>query len=518
MTMYVMEMCTCGVCGKETEVSCLSSYTRCGGCDLDSRPPMMHRFTLDLTVCDHCGYVDEDIADGKPELLEYLKSDKYKTCDDFKPRNKEVKQYLRYALIQAYMHNTENEFYAYLNAAWVYDDLVRSKPTNQQYIDGAYECRIRAIKAVNDLLTSDKEVKDIETLKCIKADLLRRVEKYDEVIKEYQNEVFENQLINQIIKFEIELCKKKDHAVHNIAEIKNEKPSLSEKYKKEEEFLRTLANAYITHNADKLISKLPDDFGYDSMWVFESITSKKRYESYIKSKLNVQKQTLNNIEFQLMRAVSDGKPYLMITNSDTPDGGKAVFFVTSDEDGNVRRLDLTSAGFYKLQPMEEDSVIKRTHKSMLEEYPEKKLRFLTADNRSVDYQAVVISDIATAWGLAFIDDIPDNFAAIYDYSSRGPTEVGVYTPDTRISVDFVFLNKENKILKIKSKAAPLSREITRCEDVVTVIELKGGQCEFNNINVGDKIIIKSAYALDVFPGIRATGLFDQKIECSVQED
>lgn len=498
MTTYAMEMCTCGVCGKETEVSCISSYTRCGGCDLDSRPPMMYRFTLDLTVCDHCGYVDEDIADGEPELLDYINSKEFKTCDELNPRNAEAKKYLRYALIQAHMHNTENEFYAYLNAAWVYDDLVRSKPTNQQYIDGAYECRIRAIKAVNDLLASDKEVEDVETLKCIKADLLRRVEKYDEVIKEYQNEVFENQLIGQIIKFEIELSKKRDSAAHNIKEISNKESKMIDKYKKEEEFLRVLANAYISHNADELLGMLPDDFGYDSMWVFDSIKTKSRYEDYIRKKLRAQLVNLNNVEFEMMQDLSDGKPYLMITNSETPDGGKAVFVATSDDDGNIRRLDLTAARFYRMKPMEENSIIKRTHETLLKSYPEMKLRFLTSHKGEIDYQAVVMSERATAWGMAFIDDIPENFAVIYDYSSRGPTEVGMFTPDTRIPVDFVFVNQDNKILKIKSNATPLSREITRCDDVVTVIELKGGQCETNNINVGDSIIIKSPSALNHF--------------------
>jgi uncharacterized membrane protein (UPF0127 family) len=243
---------------------------------------------------------------------------------------------------------------------------------------------------------------------------------------------------------------------------------------------------------------LPDDFGYDSMWVFDSIKTKSRYEDYIRKKLRAQLVNLNNVEFEMMQDLSDGKPYLMITNSETPDGGRAVFVATSDDDGNIRRLDLTAARFYRMKPMEENSIIKRTHETLLKSYPEMKLRFLTSHKGEIDYQAVVMSEIATAWGMAFIDDIPENFAVIYDYSSRGPTEVGMFTPDTRIPVDFVFVNQDNKILKIKSNATPLSREITRCDDVVTVIELKGGQCETNNINVGDSIIIKSPSALNHF--------------------
>ena len=495
MTKYITEISKCGVCGKESEVDCLSSYSSFGGCDLDSRPPEMHRFTLDLSVCKHCGYVDEDIADGEPELLEYINSKKFKTCDELNPQSAEVKKYLRYALLQVHMKNTENVFYGYLNAAWAYDDLVEIKPSDKSRY-GAYACRLRAIRAVSALLC--REIDDVETLKCIKADLLRRVEKYDEVIKEYQNEVFENQLIGQIIKFEIELSKKRDSAAHNIKEISNKESKMIDKYKKEEEFLRVLANAYISHNADELLGMLPDDFGYDSMWVFDSIKTKSRYEDYIRKKLRAQLVNLNNVEFEMMQDLSDGKPYLMITNSETPDGGRAVFVATSDDDGNIRRLDLTAARFYRMKPMEENSIIKRTHETLLKSYPEMKLRFLTSHKGEIDYQAVVMSERATAWGMAFIDDIPENFAVIYDYSSRGPTEVGMFTPDTRIPVDFVFVNQDNKILKIKSNATPLSREITRCDDVVTVVELKGGQCETNNINVGDSIIIKSPSALNHF--------------------
>lgn len=274
---------------------------------------------------------------------------------------------------------------------------------------------------------------------------------------------------------------------------------MTDKYSREEGFLRLLAKSYLTHNADTLIKIIPDDFGYDSMWVFDSIKSKARYKEYITGKLESMKNGMYNVEFAMMKDKRDGKPLLMITNSKTPEGDHAVFVVTSDDTGNVQRLDLTSARFYPMEPMNENNVIKRTFHTLLSEYDECKLRFLTHDNREIDYKTVIIGHgIESAWGLAFVDDIPDTFGMVYDYSSIGPTNVGMFTPDTRIPVDFVFVDQNNKIIKIHKNAKPLSRDLIECKNVVFVIELKGGQCETNNIQVGDTVQLKSKSAKNKF--------------------
>ena len=226
---------------------------------------------------------------------------------------------------------------------------------------------------------------------------------------------------------------------------------------------------------------------------------------------------MNNIEFAMMKDKRDGKPLLMMTNSKTPEGGYAVFAATSDDDGNIKRLDLTSADFYPLEPMSKENVIKRTYETVLEEYKRRKLRFVTKDGREIDFRAVILKDDDTAWGLAFLDDIPDDFCAVYDYSEDGPMNVGMYTPDTRISVDFVFVDEQNKIVKIHKKAKPLSRDLIECEDVTCVIELKGGQCEKNNIQVGDTIQVKSTFADAAFH-VPEMYMEHSKIDCMFEFD
>ena len=75
---------------------------------------------------------------------------------------------------------------------------------------------------------------------------------------------------------------------------------MTDKYSREEGFLRLLAKSYLTHNADTLIKIIPDDFGYDSMWVFDSIKSKARYKEYITGKLESMKNGMYNVVLKVM--------------------------------------------------------------------------------------------------------------------------------------------------------------------------------------------------------------------------
>ncbi len=84
-------------------------------------------------------------------------------------------------------------------------------------------------------------------------------------------------------------------------------------FDKEEQYLRVLANAYITHRSHEWLALLPDDFCYNSMWVLDSITNKDRYQRYFSGKLITQKERIISTEFAMMRD-KIGPYYLMITN------------------------------------------------------------------------------------------------------------------------------------------------------------------------------------------------------------
>ena len=253
-------------------------------------------------------------------------------------------------------------------------------------------------------------------------------------------------------------------------------------YQKEEQFLRVLANAYITHDARELLCWLPDDFGYDSMWVTDSIKTKDRYKKYISGKLAAQKRELYNIEFGLTKTVDDGKPVLLIMNVAGSDKQQGAFVATSDKNGNITRLDLTAANFYKLEPVSDENIIKRTYKTLLDTLSNCGMSYFNWDGTVQHFKGVIVNTREghdAAWGLAYLDDIPDDFCMVYDY--RKDQTVRMFTKDTKIPVDFIFVGNGGQIIKIHKNAEPLSTDIITCEHVWYVIEVKAGQCDKNRI-------------------------------------
>jgi len=266
---------------------------------------------------------------------------------------------------------------------------------------------------------------------------------------------------------------------------------MSEKYKKEEQFLRVLANAYITHKADDLLSWLPDDFRYDSIWVLESIKTKEQYKNYIVEKLRTQEECLYYIEFVMMKDKKTGQPVLVLNVQAEDEKGPGAFVATSDDQGDIVGLDLTAAKFYSLEPISDDNVIKRTYKTLLDIESNCGVSFVKAYETTSKYNGVLVRGVSasSAWGLAYIDNIPDNFCMVYNYAPR--SHVGVFTKNTRIPVDFIFVNHDKQVVKIHRNMPPLCSESIKCDDVNFVVELKAGQCEKNNISVGDTIQINA---------------------------
>lgn len=214
MTMLHELFVKCGACGKISHVTEMSSTSSFGACDLDTRPPALFPFTMLLQCCEHCGYVDIDIADGSSDMYDFTQSDMYKTCDGIETECTEAQEYIRYALLQAHKkvatiwndeecENTqENVFWGFLNAAWACDD------TNET--DAAKECRKRCLDLINILIVNTKDQEQKETYLGIKADLLRRTGQFDALTVEYENKTFSNKYVDQVIRFQLDLAQSKD--------------------------------------------------------------------------------------------------------------------------------------------------------------------------------------------------------------------------------------------------------------------------------------------------------------------
>lgn len=231
MTMLVPALVKCAVCGKGNQVMIMKSTSRFGACDLDTRPPAMFRFTIFLQHCIHCGYVNHNITEGNDSIKDLLETELYTNCDGINPANETAKHFIQHAIIQAHsnvesiLNNTNSApsqeyiLMCFLNAAWACDDSFKANPEQEKYNQDAIECRKRCLKLIDSVIVKIQDSEHKETMLGIKADLLRRTSQFETVITEYENKVFENPYIDQVIRFEIDLAKNKDTKAYNMQDI-----------------------------------------------------------------------------------------------------------------------------------------------------------------------------------------------------------------------------------------------------------------------------------------------------------
>lgn len=209
MTTFAPKKCRCAVCGKEADFRVLMSTNTFGGSqDLDTRPPEMKRSTMHLWVqeCPGCGYVSEEISDGTNITAEYLKSDEYKTCRGINFKSTLAQRFYKYYMINMIDENVEDAFYASLHSAWASDD--------EEDVENADRCRKHCLEL------SDEMVKqgyiDEDTISVMKSDFLRRSKQFDKVIEAYEKTAFEEEILNYIIKFEVERARAADDKCYTI--------------------------------------------------------------------------------------------------------------------------------------------------------------------------------------------------------------------------------------------------------------------------------------------------------------
>ena len=253
MTKIVPELVKCAVCGMGNQVYSMSSSSNFGACDLDTRPPELFSFTIFVQRCEHCGYVNTDIAVGDSCIKDFLNSEMYKTCDGINPEVPEARDYIQYALVQSYMKvymnlfdstaeeaefSQENIFWGFLNAAWACDDAAEHEPEEyEEKYDkelcrqNAIECRKRCLDLINTLIVNEQDQDSRETLSGIKADLLRRSGQFDAVIAEYENKIFTNPYVDQVVRFEMDLARAKDVHRYSMDHIDQKRYPLKENKK-----------------------------------------------------------------------------------------------------------------------------------------------------------------------------------------------------------------------------------------------------------------------------------------------
>lgn len=210
----------CSVCGSVSEFMLMTSTNAFGSCDLDLRPPEMQRSTMSLWLqeCPNCGYVSSSISDkseiDSEVLKSLLKSEAYLSCDDIKFRSELAKRFYRYYMLMIHEGNVRAAMFALLHAAWSCDDN-RDK-------ENAKLCREKAIPLASKIVGA--ELYDSENVNMIRADMMRRAGQFDELIREYESVKMKGdarnnpEILNRVIKFQIERAKEHDDKCYTVEE------------------------------------------------------------------------------------------------------------------------------------------------------------------------------------------------------------------------------------------------------------------------------------------------------------
>jgi uncharacterized membrane protein (UPF0127 family) len=86
-------------------------------------------------------------------------------------------------------------------------------------------------------------------------------------------------------------------------------------------------------------------------------------------------------------------------------------------------------------------------------------------------------------GLMFVTELPENQGMIFENEREQQT--GMWMKNTKISLDMIFIDKNNKIVAIKSRAVPESLDIISTDaKVLKVLEINGGLSEKLGIKIG----------------------------------
>ena len=208
MTTVFSETVECSVCGHETEQWIMGSTNAFGTPDLDLRPPEMQRSTMDYWVqeCENCHYVSDSISDPCPVPMAYIRSEGYLNCDGHAFKSELARSFYRHHKIQMLAGNTEGAFDALLYAAWVCDDLMDKAQ--------AKAMRELCIPLATFLISKKKKKRD--NLLLIRADLLRRAGRFDELLAAYENVRFNDDVMNQVLAFQFLKAKERDDACYTV--------------------------------------------------------------------------------------------------------------------------------------------------------------------------------------------------------------------------------------------------------------------------------------------------------------
>ncbi len=219
MTMLSSNEKQCFICNQTAEYPELMSTNTIGYGDLDFRPAEMKRSTMPYWAeeCPFCGYVARDISRRVP-FPKYVKqlvtSAGYEDCDGIGFKSDLAKRFFRKYFLAMEKDDRREALSSIHCAAWACDDTPDEEENAKKCRELALE--VAPVYTVDDLAYADEEE---ESEDLIRADLLRRTGRFDEVIAEYSGKKYVIEKVhNSIVKYQVELASRHDDACHTVEE------------------------------------------------------------------------------------------------------------------------------------------------------------------------------------------------------------------------------------------------------------------------------------------------------------
>jgi hypothetical protein len=178
VTTTAEKQATCGVCGQGSVQLVLASTTSFGQ-DLEGRPegPARWAFEYEIETCPACSYTSWEIVEATPAARDLVTTERYRSTAADATVTALAARFLAAALVAETDGRTAEAGWLALRAAWACDD---------DHDDNcAKACRERALELFEQCGVSGLGCPDEKTAHAVLANLLRRLGRFSEALREY---------------------------------------------------------------------------------------------------------------------------------------------------------------------------------------------------------------------------------------------------------------------------------------------------------------------------------------------
>jgi hypothetical protein len=217
MTTSFHRKVACAVCGSRQEPHAIESTTATGSPDLDTRPPMMARAMLPLTVtrCSKCGYCAAEVAKAPDSARETVDSEAYRAQLANPAFDELVSTFLCASMIQESDGSYNSAGWFALKAAWACDSVRQGDPT---------VCRSRALSLFRRARDEEQGFShDAGGEEAIMADVARRAGLFEDVAILHDQGMMRNpnDVVRAMLGFQRELAESKNTSCYRIQDAVN---------------------------------------------------------------------------------------------------------------------------------------------------------------------------------------------------------------------------------------------------------------------------------------------------------